>query len=200
MPECNELPIKSRQKKFISQNFLLLCAALSVLIGLSAGYGLIMGGKQFQQKQQTAMESQSLPEVSFTDADGDDVDLDDFKDTVVLVNLWATWCTPCVAELPALDDLQARFDPSRFRIVAIALDRDKPEKIRAFLKKNKIEKLGFYWDSNREIPAKWKYAGIPASFLIDRDGRVVETFEGPREWAGEEMIAKISALVPAAGK
>lgn len=140
---------------------------------------------------------QTLPEVTFYDENGQAVTLADFKGEVLLVNLWATWCPPCVAELPALDTLQARLRDKGLHVLPISLDNKPVADVAAFLAERRVEQMKLYIDSGRQIPMKWVYAGIPASFLIDRNGVVFEQFDGPREWAEGEIFSRIeSQLTP----
>lgn len=135
-----------------------------------------------------------LPGMTFYDAADKEVTLADFKGDVLLVNLWASWCTPCVVELPALEKLQGKLKSRGFKVVAISVDRDPPGKIREFLEKRGIESLDFYYDRDREVPRKWTYQGIPTSFLIDRQGNVVQKFDGPYDWDKGEMFDHIRKL------
>lgn len=139
---------------------------------------------------------QTLPPVYFFDEKGEKTDVTAFAGQVVLVNLWATWCMPCVAELPALDRLQKKLDGRKFRVLPVSLDRQtEPEKLRAFFEKHKIENLSPYWDKNRDIPAAWDYDGLPTSFLLRADGKVARIFRGPVEWDKGETFDDISALI-----
>lgn len=137
----------------------------------------------------------TLPDVIFYDAKGKAVSLADFAGEVVLVNLWATWCPPCVAELPALDTLQARLRDRGLHVVPISLDRKPVAEVAEFLAARRVEQIELYIDTDRQIPLKWTYAGIPASFLIGRDGVVIEQFDGPREWDKGEIFDHIAALL-----
>jgi thiol-disulfide isomerase/thioredoxin len=121
------------------------------------------------------------------------VRLSDFRGSVLLVNLWATWCPPCVVELPSLDLLQAKLGDRNFRVITISMDRGDAAKIPAFLKERGVERLPAYWDKDYDIPRKWTYGGLPASFLIGADGRLIEKFEGPRKWDSGEVFEKIKA-------
>jgi len=137
----------------------------------------------------------TLPDAVFYDAEGRAVRLGDFAGEVLLVNLWATWCPPCVAELPALDSLQAKLRDKGLHVVAVSLDRKPLADVAAFLEERRVEQMKLYVDTDRQIPLKWQYAGVPASFLIGRDGVVIEQFDGPREWDKGEMLTKIEAVL-----
>lgn len=136
-----------------------------------------------------------LFEAYFYNAAGQKVTLADFQDKVVLVNLWATWCPPCVVELPSLDTLQAKLRDKPFKVVAIAMDRSGVLPVQGFLAGRGIELLDVYWDKDRQIPLKWPYSGLPASFLLDRGGRVVARYDGPQEWHQGEIYNQIVSLL-----
>lgn len=124
----------------------------------------------------------SLPGVKFFDQREQPVNLEDFAGQVVLVNLWATWCTPCVAELPSLDRLQAKLQTQNFKVIAISMDRTSLQKIAGFLKERDVEHLDLYWDKDRNIASKWSYAGIPVSFLLNKEGALIKRYDGPHTW------------------
>lgn len=135
----------------------------------------------------------TLPEVTFYDAEGKPVRLTDFAGEVLLVNLWATWCPPCVAELPSLDTLQAKLRARGLHVLPVSLDSKPASAVAEFLAARRVEQMSLYIDSDRQIPMKWVYAGIPASFLIGRDGVVIEQFDGPREWDKGAVFDSIAA-------
>jgi thiol-disulfide isomerase/thioredoxin len=136
-----------------------------------------------------------LPALYFYDKSGHKVTLDDFRGKVVLVNLWATWCTPCVAELPSLDRLQKMLPGDKFMVVAISMDNSSLKDIAGFLKKKGVKNLDVYWDKDRQAPLKWQYDGLPTSFLLDRDGNVVKRYDGPEVWDDKTVVKKIKDTV-----
>ena len=100
-----------------------------------------------------------------------------------------------MAELPALDGLQAKLRDNGLVVLPISLDRKPVEEVAAFLAERRVERMALYIDTDRQIPMKWTYAGIPASFLIGRDGVVIEQFDGPREWDEGAVFKHIAKLV-----
>lgn len=142
----------------------------------------------------------TMPDAYFFDAKGQKKTLADFKDDVVLVNLWATWCLPCVAEMPSLDGLQAKFKGKKFEVVAISMDRQTaktgavPKMISGFMAKKKIRHLHPYWDKERQLTEKWTYEGLPTSFLLDKSGVVTEIFKGPVDWSKPDIAEKVQKL------
>lgn len=132
-----------------------------------------------------------MPAAGFYDAAGNKLTLQDFKNKVVLVNLWATWCPPCVAELPSLDALQAKLKDRDFIVVAISLDRTDMKTVTDFLQARGVEHLTPYHDRDRDIPLKWTYSGLPVSFLLDEEGMMIDQFDGPQEWHDGEVFERI---------
>jgi thiol-disulfide isomerase/thioredoxin len=129
---------------------------------------------------------QELPEVKFEDATGKERTLADWKGKVVLLNLWATWCLPCRKEMPALDRLQQALGSDAFEVVALSVDRAGLSGARKFLGEAKAEKLALYADPTARMAGTLRAAGLPASLLIDRQGREIGRLLGPAEWDGED--------------
>lgn len=139
--------------------------------------------------------SADLAPVTFYDAEGKVATLGDFKGQVVLVNLWATWCPPCIAELPSLDLLQAKLRDAGLKVLPISMDRKPVAEVAAFLEARNVEQMTLYIDTDRDIARHWAYGALPASYLIGRDGRVIEVFMGPREWTKGEVFEKIKSAL-----
>lgn len=129
------------------------------------------------------------PEITFSDAAGNTLRLADFKGKVVLVNLWATWCAPCVKEMPALDRLQAKLGGADFAVLALSIDREGLAKVQPFFDAHKIAALAPYLDPGGRSPAQLGARGLPTTLLLDRDGTVVGRQEGAAEWDDDSSIA-----------
>jgi len=131
------------------------------------------------------------PETTFHAADGDKVTLASFKGKVILVNFWATWCAPCIREMPSLDRLQAMLDPDTFQIVAVNEDLSGPEKALPFLVKLGIKNYTSYFDSKMALARAFSLRGMPTSYLIDGKGKVIGSLSGIAEWDAPEAVALI---------
>lgn len=136
----------------------------------------------------------AVPAVAFSDGAGKRHLLAEFKGRYVLLNLWATWCNPCVRELPALARLQAAMPPGRLKIVAVNVGRSNAAETAAFLRAHHAAGLGVYLDTNVAMMRAFRAYGLPLSVLIDPDGREVARAFGASEWDAPSAIAYFNTL------
>ena len=128
------------------------------------------------------------PETIFRDGDGAETTLARFRGSVVLVNFWATWCVPCVKEMPSLDRLAARLGPEGLVVVPVSQDREAAV-IAPFYSSRRLATLGRWHDPGGALAQAFAVPGLPTTFLIDRDGRTVGVMLGPAEWDSPEAVA-----------
>jgi thiol-disulfide isomerase/thioredoxin len=126
------------------------------------------------------------PEARFKNASGTRLSLEDFRGRVVLLNIWATWCGPCRAEMPSLDRLQALHGADGLEVIAVSVDREGAGRVRAYYQKSGIRSLKLYVDSDQATLAAFRPDGIPMSVLIDREGNVVGEMTGAAKWDSAE--------------
>ena len=140
-----------------------------------------------------------VPNVAFKGPDGAETGLDALKGRMRLVNLWATWCAPCKAEMPALNTLQAERGGKDFEVVAINVDTRNLDKPPIWLKDNRIDHLAYYSDpAGRVLPAIQSHAGavgLPTTLLIDGAGCEIGVVKGPADWASEDARLLINAAM-----
>lgn len=129
---------------------------------------------------------------NFQDKMGQPVNLDSFKGKVVVLNFWATWCPPCVAEMPALDKLQSELGGADFTVVAVSTDRQGIKKSAPFYRRAGITHLELYNDARGGLLDAFQGHALPITILIDRDGKVVGRMEGPAQWDSAEAKALIA--------
>ena len=135
---------------------------------------------------------QPAPAAVFNDPDGTETSLKQFAGKPALVNLWATWCAPCVKELPTLDRLAAR-EGGKLEVVAVSQDAGPQPSVEAFLKEHKIANLEAYHDPRMALAgALGPDAVLPTSILLDAEGREVWRYVGDLDWTGDEA-AKLLA-------
>lgn len=128
----------------------------------------------------------AAPIAGFKGANGARLSLEDFRGQVVLVNIWATWCGPCRAEMPSLDRLQAMHRSDGLQVLAISVDRDGFKQVRPFYQKRGIRNLKLYIDSDGATQSAFRSSAIPMTVLIDREGNVVGSMVGAAEWDSAE--------------
>jgi thiol-disulfide isomerase/thioredoxin len=135
------------------------------------------------------------PDAVFTDGAGAVRRISDFAGKGLVVNLWATWCVPCVAELPALAALARRVADDGILVLPLSSDRGGAEAVSKFYAGHGIEGLGVWLDPKGDLARAWGARGIPTTLIIDRQGREHARFEGAADWAADASMARVRALV-----
>jgi len=136
----------------------------------------------------------SQPTMTFDLPDGATAQLSDYRDKVILVNAWATWCPPCVAEMPTLDDLQKLRRGPKFEVVTISIDRTL-EDAQLWFEDNNIENLPIMHDGTYSLPQRLDMPGLPVSIFYDRQGREIARLPGEADWTSSEALALIDAVI-----
>ena len=145
-------------------------------------------------------EPRPVPEISFTDADGTPHGLAGFAGRGVVINLWATWCAPCVAEMPALDRMQAALEAEGIVVLALSSDRGGRAPVEAFYRRVGISRLGIWLDPRGAAQRALGVRGLPTSVILDREGRERARLEGAAAWDAPELMAEVRRLTgPAPG-
>lgn len=129
------------------------------------------------------------PSAAFRTLAGADVTFADFRGQVLLVNFWATWCAPCVKEMPALERLHLELADEGLAVLAVSQDRDGAAVVEPFLARIDLRQLPIYLDPNGALGRDFAVKGLPTTFVIDREGRVVAGLVGPAEWDSPEALA-----------
>ena len=140
------------------------------------------------------LSSGRLPHLAFSRLDGSPAASDGYAGRALVLNLWATWCGPCRAEMPSLQRLADTFSPDELAVVAVTVDDDL-NLVREFLLRHAI-RFPVYADTGR--PAVRSLLGVtayPTSWLVRRDARIAEVAVGERDWADAAMIARIATLL-----
>ncbi|MDE1148653.1 MAG: TlpA disulfide reductase family protein [Azospirillaceae bacterium] len=132
-----------------------------------------------------------MPDLALTRADGSGIHLSELKGRVVLLNLWATWCAPCVQELPSLDKLQGDLGDKSFEVVALSMDRGGAHVVEPFLQNHGISHLAMWLDPRSTAMSVLKPRGLPTTLLIDAQGREIGRLEGDADWNSPEAQALI---------
>jgi thiol-disulfide isomerase/thioredoxin len=132
-----------------------------------------------------------VPDLKFVDRTGAPRSLADFRGRFVLLNVWATWCTPCREEMPSLDRLQQTLGGADFEVVALSIDRGGVFAVESFYEELDLRALRVYVDSSAEALAKLRAPGIPMTVFVDRRGRELWRVAGPARWDDPGVVARI---------
>ena len=135
------------------------------------------------------------PEGIFTDADGGSHRLGDFRGRGMVVNFWATWCQPCIAEMPSLEALSKSLAPFDIAVLPLSSDRGGASVVRAWFAEHEVTGLPVLLDPRGELGRAWKGRGIPSTYIIGRDGRERARLEGPADWSAPEAALLVRRLV-----
>jgi thiol-disulfide isomerase/thioredoxin len=138
------------------------------------------------------------PAISLTDSSGHSVELSELQGKLVLVNLWASWCEPCLREMPSLERLQSRLG-ERIAVLAVSEDRGGNKTVDPFLAKLGLKSVKIYIDPKSEVGHAFGARGLPTSFLIDREGKVLGRVEGAAEWDSPKILGVLGPLLSGDG-
>ncbi|MFN4282935.1 MAG: TlpA family protein disulfide reductase [Alphaproteobacteria bacterium] len=138
---------------------------------------------------------QPAPDAAFLDENGRRLQLSGLKGQVALVNFWATWCAPCVAEMAALDRLQGQLRGDGLVVLALSQDRAGIALVEPFYKKLDLRELAMRFDARGEAARAFGVRELPVTVLIDRNGRELGRLSGPAEWDSDAAKALIRAAL-----
>ncbi len=215
-----ERPSSSVAKRYLTM--ILAGAVAGVVVGLAGVYGIVTltgnaGGDEacrpavelarkiapFARGEMAAVKVATrglkVPDLTFQDAAGKPLSLEQWRGRTVLLNLWATWCVPCRKEMPALDALERRLGSPDFQVVAVNIDTRDPDKPKTFLKELGIGKLTYYADPTartfQDLKEIGRAFGMPTTMLVDKQGCEIGTIAGPAEWASDDAVKLIEAAL-----
>ena len=134
------------------------------------------------------------PNFTLPGLDGKMVSLSNYQGHVVLVNIWATWCPPCVDEMPSMERLYQELKDENFEIVAISIDAMGAEAVAPFMEKNKLN-FAALLDPEGTIKSVYQITGVPESFIVNKKGILVEKIIGPRNWADPAAVRYLRDLI-----
>jgi thiol-disulfide isomerase/thioredoxin len=132
------------------------------------------------------------PDLSVRDAKGDVRRLSDYKGQALVINFWATWCEPCLAEMPSLEDLERKLSGKGFKVLAVNF-AESEERVQAFLNNYGI-KLEVLYDKDMGAAKRWGARILPASFVLDAAGTVRYSVVGEADWTAPKIVAAIEQL------
>lgn len=134
------------------------------------------------------------PDFTFPGLYGKMVSLSDCVGKVVLVNIWATWCPPCVDEMPSMEKLYNKFKGEKFEILAVSIDTLGLKAVVPFMKKLKLTFPALI-DTEGSIKTVYRATGVPESFIIDKQGILIKKIIGPVDWAAPNIFRFFNDLI-----
>ena len=131
-------------------------------------------------------------DLSFLDADKKQVNLDDYRGKLVLLNFWASWCAPCKEEMPSLDSLQSNKNLNNLQVFPINVGQDNEKKAKDFFEELDIKTLNIYFDTTITLAKKFQLRGIPTTILISKDGYEFARIIGSIDFESQKFIQWLS--------
>lgn len=133
--------------------------------------------------------------VAFNDVDGKAIDFSHYKGKVIMVNMWATWCPPCVRELPAIERLATKFKAEDFALLPISIDAEGKQQVQSFL--NTLGMAGFnsYYDPEQNLGQVFPLDTIPATFILDQDGQLIAFVRSFVDWDDAKAVSLIQGFI-----
>jgi peroxiredoxin len=158
----------------------------------AALYGLIFGGDCGGPISLSA-ERSPAPDFTLPDMSGKSVSLSDFHGKAVFLNVWATWCAPCRREMPDIQSLARKMNPEQFVVMTVSVDQGGREDVATFFRGRRLD-IPTLLDPEGRIAKLYGVTGYPETFLIDKQGRMVERFIGPRHWLKSRFMELFRSL------
>jgi thiol-disulfide isomerase/thioredoxin len=139
-------------------------------------------------------DSPQIPSVGFMTEDGSEVILDAFAGKTVVLNLWATWCSPCLREMPALDRLAGALPRDTHAVLAVSQDKGGTAVARPFMDRLGLSELQAHADPQGTLMRAFGIRGLPTTLIISPDGRLIALLEGVAEWNHPEAIRHLATI------
>ena len=134
-------------------------------------------------------EPKLLPEIMLSRMPQGLTYLSEYRGQVILLNVWATWCPPCVEELPSLNALQLALGNNDFQVLTVSVDQGGPEIVNKYLADNNLKNLPGFVDANSDLQKMKDMVGVPVTFILDRRLRAVARYSGSADWNGRSARA-----------
>lgn len=163
-----------------------------LIIGLVVFFSMI---SQDLQIESSLEKDESLsPKIDFVLSDGTKANLETFAGSFVLINFWATWCEPCLEEMPSLRALDLLYKNRGLRVLTINIQETPKEQLSEALEKISLPEHTVFNVKRSQI-SRYQIEGIPYSILINKAGKPIKSFEGSREWTSRPVLAELNQLM-----
>lgn len=166
-------------------------AAVLVFLAIAGVLVLLLlhrGSPYFESVKQVPIKvGLPAPDFAFPDIQGKMIRLSDYRDKVVLVNIWATWCSSCVDEMPSMEKLYQKLKGEKFEVLAVSVDSSGLKVVAPFVKTHKLT-FPVLIDSAGTIGTAYGTTGIPESFIVNKEGILIQKIIGPLNWIQPEVL------------
>jgi peroxiredoxin len=169
-------------------------APLAVVL-LLLGYGFLTRPPE-TPGHPAPLAGQPLPDFTLPDLQGNPMQLSGLRGKVVFINIWATWCPPCVDEMPTMQRLYDRLHHRGLEVLAISIDTLGAQVVGPFMQRYRLT-FPALLDPTASIERLYRTTGVPESFIVNQRGLLVEKVVGPRDWSHPQMIAMFERLLAA---
>jgi peroxiredoxin len=164
-----------------------------LIVGILALTAVFVGVVANSLNDHIAKEGDTAPKFAIRTDSGRTITAADFGGKLLILNFWATWCKPCVDEVPALDALQRRFAGQGLVVLGVSVDTDSTA-YRSFLTRYRVSFLTAR-DAEKKISSDYGTFKFPESYLIDRSGRIVKKVVGEENWTDERVVNYVQSLL-----
>ncbi|MEN8619533.1 TlpA disulfide reductase family protein [Shewanella baltica] len=138
--------------------------------------------------------------VAFNDVDGKAIDFSQFKGKIIMVNMWATWCPPCVRELPAIERLATKFKAEDFVLLPISIDAEGKQQVQPFLNSLGMPNFNSYYDQSQSLGDIFPLDTIPATFILDQQGQLIAFVRSYVDWDDAKAVSLIQGFIDKGSK
>lgn len=145
-------------------------------------------------EQGTTEVGMQAPKFNLRNLNGNLEGLDDYKDKVIVLNFWATWCAPCLEEMPAFEKLYRRYRSQGLTVLAVSLDKGDSLKVKKFVDTNNLT-FPVLLDSEGIAEKLYPSFTIPFTYVIDKKGRIAARVDGAKNWASKQTFAALDILL-----
>lgn len=199
-------PKKQNLKRLFIFNGLLLVVAFALIqysvvnntqmaISSELGVNPVVQG-MFIERLTLFDNPKKIDDIEFKTAFDKDMSLDDLKGQWVVLNFWATWCPPCIVEMPSLQLLQDQYGGQGVKVVGISLDRNmNGKKLREFMKKYQFGPIAAYYGDWPIIRNQVEVKALPTTYILSPNGQAIGIYNGEADWVGEDANAFIESLI-----
>lgn len=155
---------------------------------------MVMATEPLPQALKAVEPGLPFPSTVFIDQNGRPTTISAFRGKTVVINVWATWCGPCVKELPSLDRLADALNPDTAAVLIVSQDKGGYAVTKPFLDKLGIAKLKGFTDSPNKMTRDLSIRGLPTTFIVSPTGAILRRAEGPLEWDAEDIVTYVKSL------